>query len=225
MKPRIAILAALPRELAPLVRHWPQHERLSQEGAVVFTSDRAVAVCAGMGRERAALALTLAARQGPLREVLSVGYAGALRQGIARNSIVSPVAVIDARDGQRFECPGGSGVLLTSNGVLGPREKSQAATRWHADLVDMEAAAVAQSAQQLGLPFRAVKVITDEVEDILPDMSQYTNAQGAIRESAFAASLLLRPWQLPAALRIGRRAAQASQVLAHELRRYLEEAV
>lgn len=225
MKPRIAILAALPRELAPLVRHWPRRERLAAEGAELFVCDRAVAVCAGMGRERAALALTLAARQGPLREVLSVGYAGALRPGMPRNTIVSPGAVIDARDGERYLCPGGSGVLLTSDVVLGPQEKSQAAARWNADLVDMEATAVAQSAQQRGLRFRAIKVISDEAEDRLPDMSRFTNPQGGIREAAFAGSLLLRPWELPAALRLGRRATQASHVLARELRRYLEEAI
>ena len=49
-RPRIAILAALPREVAPLVRDWSAPVVSRREGTSVWESDRAIVVCAGMGQ-------------------------------------------------------------------------------------------------------------------------------------------------------------------------------
>ncbi len=66
MKARIAIVAALPREIAPLVRDWPVRVSSHRDGTMICECDQAIAVCAGMGRERVEHALALAAGQGPL---------------------------------------------------------------------------------------------------------------------------------------------------------------
>jgi len=221
--PRIAILAALPREILPLVRNWPVRNHSRAEGVFVAECDRAIAVCAGMGAERVTHALEIAETIGPLRSVISVGYAGAMRPGISARAIFWPSLVIDSRTNERHVCEQGSGTLVTTDHVVNRDEKADMAARWGADLVDMETATVARLAQQRGLPFRALRVVSDEAEELLPDLERFTDVHGGFREAAFARYILLRPWLIPMALHIGRNATQSSNILAKELREYLEQ--
>ena len=105
---------------------------------------RAIVVCAGMGRDRVTRALELAESRGPLRSVISVGYAGALRQGMRIDGVYWPAIVIDGQTGERYACEDGEGVLVTADHVVGREEKPKLAAQWNADLVDMEAATVAK---------------------------------------------------------------------------------
>ena len=220
--PRTAILAALPRELEPLVRAWPQRSRSRREGYWIAECDRAIAVCAGMGAVRAARAFEYALDRGPIEMVISAGYAGALRPGIAACRVFWPSMVLDGYTGERYVCAKGSGTLVTSDHVLQHQEKARMAARWNADLVDMEAAAVAKLASTGGLPFRAVKVVSDALEETLPEFEGFVDQRGGFREAAFAVHMMLHPKLIPAAIRMGRRAAQASRAMAQELRIFLE---
>lgn len=222
MNARIAILAALPRELAPLVRDWPVHIASSREGSSIWECDRAIAVCAGMGRERVAYALELAEGRGPMSSIVSVGYAGALRADIVRNTLYWPRNVIDAKTGDSYTCEGGEGTLVTADHVLGQEEKPKMAERWDADLVDMEAAAVAQLAQVRGLPFRTLRVVSDELGDVLPDLNRFIDRRGGFRETAFAGHLAAHPWSIPRAIRLARYSAEGSRAMARALREVLE---
>lgn len=224
MKPRIAILAALPREITPLIKDWPVRTNLRSEGILIAECDRAIAVCAGMGRERITRALEIAETRGPLRIVLSVGYAGGLHRGVPRNSLSWPAIVIDACTGERFACQAGSGTLVTTDHIADHIEKPLLAERWHADLVDMEAATVARLAQVRGLPFRTLRVVTDESAEVLPELNRFTSAHGGFREVAFAGYVALRPWMIPMTIRIGQHATQASHRMAKALSEFLEQA-
>ncbi|MHB8301220.1 MAG: phosphorylase family protein [Acidobacteriaceae bacterium] len=223
MNARIAILAALPRELAPLVRDWPTRSTSRREGFRVAECDRAIAVSAGMGAERVTRALEIASGRGPLSEIVSAGYAGALRPSIAACTLFWPAEVVDARTGDRFVCQQGSGTLVSTDHVVDHEEKLLLAGRWNADLVDMEAATVARLARERGLPFRTLRVVSDEAEEVLPDFNRFMDARGGFRGAAFAAYLLARPWLIPAAMRMGRRATQAAHGMAKELRLLLRQ--
>ena len=224
MKPRIAILAALPREITPLVKGWPVRKRIRNESILIAECDRAIAVCAGMGRERVTRALEIAESCGPLRMVLSVGYAGGLHAGMETNALSWPAAVVDAETGQHFACETGSGTLVTTDHVVDHKEKLLLAKLWNADLVDMEAATVAKLAQARGLPFRALRVVSDDFQEVLPDFNRFINARGEFREAAFAGYVVLHPWMIPTAIRIGLHTARASQTMAKALRELLEQA-
>lgn len=221
---RIAILAALPREVAPLVRDWPAPVVSRQEGTSVWENDAAVVVCAGMGRERVTRALELAESRGPLRSVISVGYAGALRDGLRLDGVYWPAIVIDGQTGERFVCEGGEGILVTADHVIGRDEKPKLAARWNADLVDMEAAAVARLATVRALPFRAVRAISDAVDDYLPDLSRFSNAQGGFQSGLFAMYVALHPWLIPATVRLGKQSGTASQAITEALLQILRQA-
>lgn len=95
------------------------------------------------------------------------------------------------------------------------------AEQWQADLVDMEAAEVAGLASVHDLPFRALKVVSDEVDDVLPDLNRFVDDRGQFREAAFAGYIAVRPWRAAAVIRMGRHTAQASQAMAKELRKVI----
>jgi adenosylhomocysteine nucleosidase len=88
--------------------------------------------------------------------------------------------------------------------------------KFAADLVDMEAAAVARHAARHQLPFYAVKAISDPAHANLPDFGPYIR-DGEFRTAAFIAHVALRPWYWPALARLQRHSAQATAALAREL--------
>ena len=223
-RPRVAILAALPREVAPLVRNWAAPVVSRSEGTSIWENDHAVVACAGMGKERVTLALELAESRGPLCSVISVGYAGALREGMRMDGVYWPAIVIDGRTGERFGCEDGEGVLVTSDHVVGRNEKLKLANQWNADMVDMEAAAVAKLAEVRGLPFRTVRAITDPAEDDLPDLSRFNDIRGGFRSASFAMYVALHPWLIPTTVRLGKQSAQASQAIMAALLQVLRQA-
>jgi adenosylhomocysteine nucleosidase len=221
---RVAILAALPREVAPLVRDWPVSNVSRSEGTSVWERDGAIAVCAGMGGERAALALELASSRGRIDSIVSVGYAGALRAGMAVDRVYWPAAIIDDRTGERFECSDGEGTLVTTDHAVGRDEKLALAARWNGDLVDMETATVARLAKMRHLPFRALRAVSDRVDDNLPDFGRFTDERGGFRGSSFAIYVALHPWLIATTFRLGKQSAQASRLIARALRQVIEQA-
>ncbi len=223
-RPRIAILAALPREIAPLVRGWPAPVVSRQEGTSIWESDSAIVVCAGMGQQRVTRALELAESRGPLRSVISVGYAGALREGLRMDGVHWPAIVIDGQTGERFACEDGQGVLVTTDHVVGRDQKPKLAAQWNADLVDMEAATVARLAKERGMPFRTVRAISDPVDENLPDLSRFTDVRGGFQSGAFAMYVALHPWLIPTTVRLGKQSARASQAIAASLLQLLSQA-
>ncbi len=224
MNSRIAILAALQREVAPLVRDWPVRTVSRSAGTRVWECDRAVVACAGMGRDRVTRALELAESRGPLHLVISIGYAGALRTGMPTDTVYWPSIVIDDRTGERFACSDGVGTLVTMDHAVGREEKLTLAARWNADLVDMESATVARLARLRALPFRALRAISDSVDDNLPDFSRFTDERGGFRSGSFAMYAALHPWLIPTTLRLGKQSARASQAIAEALQQILQQA-
>ena len=76
---RVAIIAAMPGELKPLVRAWPHSSR----GNIHFWAQRTeeeewMAACAGVGQAAATRAFAAIEDGGPIDLVLSYGWAGAL---------------------------------------------------------------------------------------------------------------------------------------------------
>lgn len=220
--PRTAILAALPREIMPLVRSWPIQNRSLEEGIFRAECEKAIAVCAGMGPDRVTRAFEIAQNSGLLSSVVSVGYAGGLRPEISAGSVHWPAIIINGITGERYVCKQGNGTLVSTNHVVHREEKIEIAARWSADMIDMEAATVANLALRHGFPFRTLRVVSDTAEDVLPDLDRFTDRHGGFREAAFAKYILLRPWLVPVAMRLGRHAAEGSAKIAAELRNLLK---
>ncbi len=230
---RVAIIAAMPGELKPLVKlagpagsGWPHSTR----NGIHFWAQRNeeeewIAACAGAGQVAATRAFAAIEDGGPIDLVFSIGWAGALRPEIASGSAHNVAGVIDVRTGERFHCDAGAGPLwlATSPKVADRAEKRRLAATYDAVLVDMEAAAIARLAAMRGIAFYAIKGVSDGFNDRLPDFNPFLTADGRFRQVPFALSSLVRPWYWPALLRMGENSKRASQSIVELLRGFLQE--
>ncbi len=215
---RIAIVAAMPREVRSLVRGWAWSER-EHEGRRFrfFESESAVVVCGGIGADAARRACeAVISLYGPV-QVVSAGFGGALEPSLKAGDVVSPRLVIDASDGSRMEVAGGDGVLVSFGTVAGPEQKAKLALAYGARVIDMEAAAVARAAQARGVRFRAVKAISDESGFALPPVERFVDAAGRFHSGRFAAFVAIRPWLWESVLRLARNSSKASRALCSAL--------
>lgn len=223
---RVAIIAAMPGELGPLVRGWPHSSRNN----VTFWARRTeqeewIAACSGAGQDAAIRAFAAIEEGGPIDLVFSVGWAGALCHALRPGTVHNVAGVIDIRTGERFVCDAGAGEhwLATSPKVAGEHEKQRLAAAYNAGLVDMEAAAVARLAAARSLPFYCFKGISDGFTDRLPDFNPFLAPDGRFRLVRFALYSLFRPWYWPALVRMGENSRKASHGIAESLLNFLNE--
>lgn len=223
---RIAIIAALHREIASLVagHDLQTDESLSRKKISVWANDNAIVAIAGMGAQRASFAVEAALATGPVSEIISVGWAGACDSGISVGKVLRPSTVVDVRTGERFQCIDGDGnTLATVAAFAGLEEKRQLNAAYGATAVEMEAATVARLAEARGLPFRAIKAISDEADFELRGIGQFHTADGQFREAAFGLHVALRPWLWGAVFQMARGSKLAAENLCAELAREIEQ--
>ena len=225
MKAKIAIIAALPREVAPLIKqrttHWTEESDHAHK-VFVFTSNEAVIAYAGMGAIRAEMAVRKALQHGPFSHLLSVGWAGALMADCPIGSLHHPAHVIDTETKQHFATVAGTGTLVSVARFADAEEKRNLAADFHADYVDMEAATVARIASEQGIPFAAIKTISDGRDAAFPDLQRFYTGDGWFREKAFALHVAVHPRLWSPVMQMGRNASFAAQNLCQELRRILQ---
>ncbi len=135
MKSRVAIVAAMAREIDPLVRQWKLEP--SPQGVTVRSSEGAIAVFAGMGQERAEIAAQMALSFGPVHRLISAGWAGGIHPGMTIGAVRFASVVIDATTGERFATEQGdasevgaeSAVVVTTDRVVsGPPTSADCAS-------------------------------------------------------------------------------------------------
>jgi adenosylhomocysteine nucleosidase len=221
---KVAMVAALEREVRPLVKRWRTIER-EYEGRrfKFFESGQAVLVCGGIGVEAARRATEAVIALYEPELVQSVGFAGALDPALKVGEIFSPGRVIDARDGSSVETGTGCGVLVSAASIAGAEQKGKLADAYGAQAVDMEAAAVARGAQARGMRFMAVKAISDERSFAMPPMECFVAGDGQFRAGKFVTFAAVRPWLWPRVIQLARNSARASGALCAELERYIKE--
>lgn len=223
---RTAIIAAMPGELKPLVNGWPNSTRNN----IHFWAQRNeeeewIAACAGAGQSAATRAFAAIEDGGPIDLVLSIGWAGALTTDVAAGKAYSTAGVIDVRTGERFQCDALAGErwLVTSPKVADEAEKRRLAAAYNADLVDMEAAAIARLAATREIPFYCIKGVSDSLDAQLPDFNRFIAPDGRFLTRQFSLFALFRPWHWPALVRMGENSRRASQSIAESVLDLLDE--
>ena len=221
---RTAIIAAFSGELKPLVRGW-KHERRNGIDTWAHRDDNLyVAACAGAGQAAATRAFAAIEEPAPVDLVFSIGWAGALTAECAAGSAFNIGGVIDARTGERFQCDAGAGKhwLVTSPVIAGPEEKRRLAAAYNADLVDMEAAAIARLAAMRGIPFYAIKGVSDALDAHLPDMNPFVAHDGRFHTARFTLYALMRPWYWQPLAHMGENSKKAATGIAEAIRDFLQ---
>ena len=108
------------------------------------------------------------------------------------------------------------GGIAAGDAIVGtPADKASLRRLTGAAAVDMESHAVAAAAQSSGLPFVALRVVSDAAGRVLPRAAQAGfKADGEPDIGAVIAALARRPWELPALIRVGMEAGTAFRALA-----------
>jgi adenosylhomocysteine nucleosidase len=221
---KVALVAALEREVWPLVKHWTVCDReFDGRQFRFFENDRAVLVCGGIGAEAARRATEAIIRLCQPVAVESVGFAGALDPKLEVGTLLEIKLVIDARDGSRAESPSGNWTLVSTGSIAGIAQKAQLAQAYGAHAVDMESAAVARAAQCHGIQFLAIKVISDAFDFEMPQMDRCVAHDGRFRSRQFLFFALLRPWLWPRLFRLAKDSKKAANALCKALDQYNRE--
>jgi adenosylhomocysteine nucleosidase len=226
---RVAIIAALPGELKPLVKGWQRvatNDRGIKKWMLSRDADTWIAVCAGMGADAARRACANAALDGPLDMLLSVGWAGSLHSEVPPGTVQVPTIVIDAQTGEQFGLTEGKRKwrLVTTARVADDAEKKRlAATYRGAVLVDMEAATVARLAEIHSIPLLCIKGISDAAGAILPDLNPFIDHRGQMRMARFLAYIAVRPRFWPSLLHLGKNSARAADAMRDLILEFMKE--
>lgn len=143
--------------------------------------------------------------------ILSCGIAGALTPTLVPGDVVidGDAAVVD-RLARALPHAHRGGIVGNDAIVATASEKRLLNERTGALAVDMESHVAARVASRKGLPFAALRVISDRAEDDLPPAALVgMRPDGGMALGAVLTSLARAPRQLPALIRTGRQADQA----------------
>lgn len=187
-------------------------------------------VVGGMGRQRAEKAARRLANRG-VDGLVSWGVAGGLDPALDAGTVVLADAVLEI-DGSTISAddawrnrltatidghvPVSSGSIVHSDEILESVErKRRMRKRWGAAAVDMETAAIAVVAEESGLPWLAVRVVTDTATMSLPPAVAATGGADGRLQPAAIAKLVLSPRIWPDLYRL----AGSSRAAARSMRR------
>ncbi|HEV2687032.1 MAG TPA: hypothetical protein VGV35_00720 [Bryobacteraceae bacterium] len=220
---KLAIVAAMEREVGPLIRGWKvrtlEHDGLRYR---IFEKGNAVVICGGIGAEAARRATEAVIRETRPTRVVSVGFAGALEAAMKVADILEPRVVVNASDGVRTQTGSGQGTLVSYAAIAGSEQKQRLGNAYGAAAVDMEAAAVAQGAQVHGVAFAALKAISDAADFSMPDMEGFVASDGQFRTAKFALHVAVRPWLWGSTIALARNSGRARRALCVAVETYLE---
>ncbi len=143
---------------------------------------------------------------------VSTGYCGALDARLAVGDILVATAVNDWA-AVVPECPAGflKGRIVSQDRVVNTAWEKRQLAATGAVAVEMEAAGVAAAAQEQGLPFFCIRVVTDGANEDMPmDFNRYRGPDGRFSRGRIALAAIGRPKTLAALIRFGRRCERAS---------------
>lgn len=213
---KIAIVAALDREVARLVKGWSATTVKAQNRTIKIWEDRSTLVaCAGIGpicARIAAESLYQHAR-GNVSLYISAGFAGALQASLKVGDVVRPATVISDADGQRVRTARGESVLISAGAIASAEVKQIFAHKYDAAAVDMEAYSVGDVASIYKIPFVAIKAISDELNFAMPPLGRFVNDAGQFNTASFLGYAAVRPWLWPSTIQLGKNGSRAADSL------------
>lgn len=136
--------------------------------------------------------------------VLSIGFSGGLKPELKKGDIIVANAIgdehgnelpVDTKMPSQPEKGLHVGKLLVADKILtSSQSKLEKGKKYKSLAVDLESLAVAQVCKEINKPFMAVRVISDEMSEELPDdVLSVIGASGSVRLGALAGSLWKRP--------------------------------
>jgi adenosylhomocysteine nucleosidase len=227
---RIAILAAMPEELAPLRAMTTGAESLDVTGCEAIRGRlegrEVILACTGDGAANAARGAAAVLDRFPVDAVVIVGVAGGLSPALETGRLLAATMVLE--NGVPLPPPDAAwresavrlaealpATFVSSRDLLcTARSKAEAYARLPQGVtaaVDMESAAFARAAADRHLPYLALRAVIDAAGETLPlDFNALRDAGGAIDRRRIALRALTRPSLIAPLLRMRRRVGRCS---------------
>jgi adenosylhomocysteine nucleosidase len=192
----IVVLAAMPRELRPLVRRLRLRAG-TVRGLPAWFGQGVAAAAVGVGPTRAGDGSAAVLDELAPRRAFVTGVAGAVDPTLKVGDVVRPARVVDVRSARSFSPHSSgprSGVLGTVERVFldgGDTHTADPALPDGTTAVDMETAAIAAVAEARGVPWDVVRAISDVAGTLTPKIAAILRPDGRADLPA-AARLVLR---------------------------------
>jgi len=227
----VGIVTAMATEVWPLIRDWKKslHPWQNQPSVgypvMFFESEDAVLLCGGIGHEAGKRAAEAVIEYAKPSLLIATGLAGGLRPEWTLGRTMVAAEVVDEATGRRFQTAYGEGIVVSSREIARAGKKRELAARFAADVVDMEGAAVAEVAEAHGLPFLAVKAVSDEMDFELPPLQEFVDAEGCFQGARFGFWAAWHPRWWPVIVQLKRKSDAAAAALAVKLREVIAGAL
>jgi nucleoside phosphorylase len=218
---KLAIIAADAVEVNPLVRGWKRSQTTAQRHTVeIFENGNVVVGFAGMGPVPARIAADTVYKHcgEKVRGFISVGFAGALTSSLRVPQIFEPKKIVCAADETEISNSSGAGTLVSAGAVAGHEQKVMLAKKHAAEAVDMEGYSVADVARIYKVPFRAIKVISDELDVTMPPVGRFIDENGRFQTGSFIIYTAIRPWMWSTVWQLARNSKRAASALCERLK-------
>jgi len=226
---RLGIVAALPGEGRCLAGRSVTFNHIHElSGGTLLT-------LSGVGPDRARRAAETLLEKG-CTALLSWGCAGGLSPQVQPGHLLLPRKVITP-EGREYDVgsmwhdrltqalsahfPTHGGATVAADMMLStPADKQALHNKTGALGVDMESAAIAALATEMGVPFAVIRAVADDAASGIPAcVGNSMDSGGQVLMSRLMACLALRPWQWPTLLRLGRQFSKAKVTLSSVARR------
>jgi adenosylhomocysteine nucleosidase len=221
----LVLVAAERREFAGIESHLARLERLRWPldycCAGVLEDRRLLLVANGAGKRLAVDALEEVRRRAEMSAVISTGFCGGLDPALGAGEIfVAPE--VRGPDSESYSAavprcplPHKSGVLVSQDCIVRTCQDKRRLYELGAHAVDMESAALAGRASAWGLPFYAIRAVTDTAEESFRcDLEGARLPDGRISPGMLLIAALREPaTQLPELWHLRRRAKVAAKAL------------
>jgi adenosylhomocysteine nucleosidase len=242
-KTDIGLIAAMPEEIAPLLRRVGNYhrEKAGRRNLYRFQAGplSACLIESGMGPRNATEGASRLIETCSPQIILNFGFAGALSPGLKVGDIISADRLLFYHDGlfseqqwlTSLQGPVGQqvkqGSFVTTSRIT---DKEFLAKRLPAGIrqavVEMETAAVAKVAGTAGIPFMAIRAISDATDEELGfTLDEFCDHELNLKIWRVLLTVARKPWIIPQLIRLARNSKAAGSNLSSFLYHNLQKIV
>lgn len=237
----LAIICAIRQEFDSLLKEVDAGKIALKNGFRIcearYGHENVLIVETGPGKKRAKRATESVLKENPISGIVSLGFAGALNEGLAVGDLVLCQTLFCQAGNSKEPCYCNSdwvsatltrakqkGIALQEGSSVSVRmpvcdiaDKEALASEFPAAVVEMESYWIGQVAHSRGIPFICIRAISDALGDSLPPFGRLKNADGSWRKGEAVSYFLPKLWRLAKLAFLYNRMQKAAASLAKSL--------